>query len=398
MNDLNQKKRIIYFSLAAVILIAIGYLIWRTFIRSSEPAQPTRQPPITGSVPGFPPGATGTSPVPSTGTTTPQVVTLPSEARKLLRLTDYPIVGPSFNPDGTRILFYKKEGGGLYAVDFDGKSADKLAPITIVGLLDAAWSSSGDRSVVSYLDQDTVKSFLHIGASSVGVLPPGARSPAWSPDRRSLAYLITRDGITNLIISDAAGRNPRTVFSNQLRDASITWVTANKLSFLTAPSGRAEGFLFTYTPGSGSLIQILGPRFGLTARWSPDGSKILASFTNRAGNNPQLALFDASGKELQRLAFATLPDKCAWSSDSQDIYCAIPRQVSPGTTWPDDYLRGELASPDRIVDINPANGDVTPVIDEEQVTVSNILISKDKSLLLFVNRADGTLWRYKLKE
>lgn len=363
------------------------------------PAQPTGQAPITGSVPGFPTPGVPAPPAPSdTGTSTSPIATLPPEAQKLLQLTDYPIIGPSLNKDETRIFFYKKEGGGLYAVDFDAKNTEKLSPITIIGLLDAIWSSAKDRSAVQYLDQDTVKSFLHIGTSTVAVLPPDTRSPAWSPDRKSLAYLITKDGIANLIIADAVGKNPRTVFSNQLRDASISWITSDKISFTTAPSGRAEGFVFAYSRGSGSFNQILGPRFGLTSRWSPDGSKVLASFTDAGGRNPQVALFDATGKELQRLPLVTLPDKCAWSADSQDLYCAVPRKTSADTTWPDDYLRGELASSDRVIDINPATGDITPVLDEGTFSLSNLFVTKDKSILFFINRTDGTLWRYKLKE
>ncbi|MBI3442569.1 MAG: PD40 domain-containing protein [Candidatus Sungbacteria bacterium] len=400
MNDLDRKKSVIYVSLGGVSLLIGAYVVWRMFIGGGTPAAPTGQLPITGSVPGFPQDQTPTPPAPgSAGTSTPPIATLPPEAQKLLRLTDYSVIGPSLNKDETRALFYKKEGGGLYAVDFDAKNTEKLSPITVVGLLDAIWAPAGDRSAVQYLDRDTVKSFLHIGTSSVAVLPPDIRSPTWSPDRKSLAYLITRDGITNLIIADAAGKNPRTVLSNQLRDASIAWITPDKISFTTAPSGRAEGFVFVYSRVSGSLTQVLGPRFGLTARWSPDGSKILASFTNRTGNDLRLALLDPTGKELQRLPLVTLPDKCAWSADGKDIYCAVPRIApSPDTTWPDDYLAGELALSDRIVEINPVTGDISPILDEGTLSISNLFTTKDKSILFFVNRTDGTLWRYKLKE
>jgi Tol biopolymer transport system component len=399
MNSRDRTKRIIYFSIVGIILLVGGYFAWRFFVGGTPPTTPTGQPPITGGVPGFPTTPGGIPPTPGgSGTPTPPVVTLPPEAQKLLQLTDYSIIGPSLNKDETQVLFYKKEGGGLYTIDFDAKNTNKLSPITIVGLLDAIWSSSRDRSAVQYLDQDTVKSFLHIGTSSVAVLPPDTRSPAWSPDRKSLAYLIMKDNITNLIIADASGKSPRTVFSTPLRDASISWVAPNKIAFLTAPSGRADGFLFVYTTGSRSLSQVLGPRFGLTALWSPDGSKILASFTDRTGGDSRLSLFDATGKELQRLSLATLPDKCAWSPDSKDIYCAVPRSIPANTVWPDDYLRGELTESDRVVSINGVTGDISPVLDEGTLALSNLFVTKDNATLFFINRIDGTLWRYKLKE
>ena len=399
MDSLNQKKRIIYLSLAGIVLLIGAYFVWRLFIRSSTPTQPTGQPPINGSVPGFPQGGGGATTPNGTGTSTPPITTLPPEAQKLLQLTDYAIIGPSLNKDETRVLFYKKDGGGLYAIDFDAKATDKISPVTIIGLLEATWSRNRDRSTVEYLDGDTLKSFLHIGTSSVAVLPPNTYSPTWSPDGKSLAYLIARDNLTNLIITDASGKNPRTVFSTPLPDASITWIAPQKIEFLTAPSGLAEGFSLVYTLGSGSLSQALGPFYGLATLWSPDGSKVLASFTDRTGRNPRLSIFGATGKELRRLSPHTLSDKCAWSPDGGDIYCAVPRRPPTGdAVWPDDYLRGEFESTDRVVDINTDTKEVAPVLDEGAFSLSNLFVTKDKAILFFVNRIDGTLWRYKLKE
>ena len=126
MQDIDQKKRIVYFSIAGVLLLLGAYAGWRIFIRGGSPAQSTGQPPITGSVPGFP--QSGTGGVPQTpgasGTSTPPIATLPPQAQKLLQLTDYSIIGPALTKDETRVLFYKKDGGGLYTVDFDAKSVD----------------------------------------------------------------------------------------------------------------------------------------------------------------------------------------------------------------------------------------------------------------------------------
>ena len=95
---------------------------------------------------------------------------------------------------------------------------------------------------------------------------------------------------------------------------------------------------------------------------------------------------------------ATLTDKCGWSPDSKDIYCGIPRQFTRDTVLPDDELRGEISSSDTVVHITVDTGDVAPLFDESGLFLSNILITKDQRYLLFVNRSDGTLWRYRIKE
>ena len=47
---------------------------------------------------------------------------------------------------------------------------------------------------------------MHIGTSSIAVLPQDIKSFSWSPDGKSLAYLTPKDGALNLVIADSAGR------------------------------------------------------------------------------------------------------------------------------------------------------------------------------------------------
>lgn len=400
MTNLQRTKRIIYFSLfLALILIAV-FFAWR-FLTTGQLTKPagTGQEPITGNVPGFPiPTPAGAPPTPAATSTPPDIAQIPPSAQKLLQLTDYSIIGPSLNKAEDRVLFYKKDGGGLFSIDFDGEQTEKLSPLTIVGLLDAIWGPRRDRSAVQYLDQETIKSFLHIGTSSVAVLPADARSPAWSPDGKSFSYILVKNDRAHIIVTDISGKNPKTIFSTPMTDISITWATGDQISILTAPSGLAEGFLFLYSQKSGILTQVLGPHFGLTALWSPNGSRALVSSTNSAGQSPQLAILNAINGEIRRLSFFTLPEKCAWSHDSQDIFCAVPSQTFQETIWPDDYLRGALASSDRVIDMITETGEVMPRFEEKALYLSHLFMTKDKAYLFFINRFDGTLWRYKLQE
>ncbi len=391
-------KRTIYISLSIILL---GVLIFVAF-RLLAPAQP-QSPRPTGERPGVISRIFGLPavpeeegpPAPGEGAPERQISGAPEE--RLVQLTDFSVVSPVLDSAGKRVLTYKKSGGALTAVNFETLEQEKISTITIVGILEAFWSPRGDRAAVFYLDGETLKSFLHIGTSSVAVLPQNIHSFSWSPTGNSLAYLIRQDERLNLVTANSSGGNASTEFRTPILDAQIMWVTADKIAFQTAPSGLAHGFLFAFSRSRGSFEKILGPLAGLTAKWSPDGSRLLgASAINLSGKNISLAVYDASGKELFRPGLSTLPQKCVFAG-SDAIYCAVPRFTDAGWILPDDYLRGEANTSDRIFMIDLKNKSVREVMNEGNFDMSELVLSQDKKTLFFVNRIDGTLWMYQLE-
>lgn len=409
--NLSGIKRIIGIAIGALVLGALGFFVY-TNLSPSAPIAPTGQQGISGGVaPGtnnkpiitLPPGE-----IPALSTSTPVVVPA-NPAQRLNRITDFPVIAPSLNKAGDKILFYKKDGGDLFSADFDGKNLTKISNITIVGPMDAVWSPIRDRAAVSYLDPhtsggggaggDTVKSFLHIGTSSVAVLPTDLTSITWSPDGKSLAYTKQNGTALELVISDAGAKNAKTIFRTPVLDARILWISADAIIFATPASGVAEGYVFSYARSTGAFEKIFGPLFGLEVLFSPYESRMVASYTSRGGGQPALRVlnpFDPQRKDLFDPGFVTLAEKCVFGA-KQELWCAAPRSLAGASSLPDQYLTGEFNSSDRIVNIDLAKHEVTEVFSEQNFDITNLILAKDKSYLFFVSRRDGTLWSVKLK-
>ncbi len=390
--DVTRTKRVIYSSLAVIALGVATFFVYRAFFQTVEEAARPEEQRVTGRVP-----VTGT-PGETAGeelkeTERPEISGEPEPI--LAALADFPVVSLALNPAGDKVLFYKKDGGGLFTSDFSGKNQEKISNLTIVGLIEALWTKTGDRAAVFYLDRDTLKGFIQVGTSSVTALPQDIKSFSWSPDGKSLTYLTHRDARLNLIITDSSGRNPKTLYSTLILDAQISWITPDRIAFQTAPSGLAEGFLFTLSRSSGILARTLGPLFGLTSLWSPDGSRVLIASTDSNGRNIGLTLHDSSGKSLFNLTPSTLPEKCFWAK-TNEIYCAVPQTILVGAVWPDDYLRGEVNTSDRIVLFNLEKKTVTEILSSD-LDVSSIVVSKNQDYLFFIDREDGIPWSLKLK-
>lgn len=399
MDDLQRKKLFIYGAVAVLVLAAIGFIAYQFFVSGARRAT-DKQEAVTGRLPTAPgaaefPGASAedrftTSKIGEEISITPE--------QKLYRITDFPVVSPTINAGEDKILFYKKDGGDLLSSDFTGQNQEKISNITILGMTEAIWSPKKDRAAVFYLDldQETLKGFLHIGTGTASVLPLNVRSFSWSSTGNSLAYLIQDGERFALITANSSGKNQKTEFRTPIQDAFINWVTASRVSFHTAPSGLAEGYLFLWNRPTGAFERIAGPLNGLMPLWSPDGSRVLVSSTDRRGANLKLTVLDAKGEELFEAAVQTLPDKCVWAT-SEEIYCAVPRILPTNTVWPDDYLRGEINTSDRLVILDLEREQMSEVFSEGSFDMTNLALTKAKDWIIWVDRKDGSLWSLKLK-
>ena len=394
MNDLTTQKRIIYIFLGLVLLGVLGFFLYKRFLTAPEP---TTTPLTTTTGCRISPPATPTDIKKS-----PIEILKPGEEieveaeQKLIRITDFPVVSPTLNKEGNKLLFYKKDGGGLFMSGFNGRDQEKISNLTILGMIEAKWSPAKDRAAVFYLDQEILKGFLHIGTTSVAILPQDVKTLSWSPDGKSLTYALAQNSRLNLITTDSSGKNPKTTYSTPLLDAQISWISADKISFQTAPSGLALGHLFTLFKNSKSFNKTAGPFYGLTSLWSPNGTKVLLSVTDNAGKNLKTAVEDAVGKIGPGLGIKTLAEKCVWASASE-LYCAVPKIIFPETIWPDDYLQGKINTADSIIYLNPDKKEQREILEEQNFDITNLLVSKNNDYLFFVDRITGSLWALQLK-
>lgn len=379
-----------YIIIGVLALLIVGGVIWYF---SGQTLQITKKTGIStsGTETGFPNGATTRTGQNGKETEASGGLTGAPEP-KLMQITDFAVVSPTLNKNGDKILFYAKTGGDIYESDFLGKEKKKISNITVLGILTAQWSPQKDKAIVWYLDKNEIKKFIQtIGTTTkAAFLPSLAYTASWSQDGSSVAYLsLGKEGST-LVVTDSSAKNPKTKFKTPVRDFRINWITQNQISFNSASSGFAPSVLYVFDAKNNSFSKIIDNTYGFIPLWSPDGKQLLYSATNNNGEGLSLYLKKTDGKTL-KLGVTTLPEKCAWSSDSKEIFCALPRNFQ-NTNMPDSYYQGLTYFSDRLVKINAENNETTELFNEREFDAENLLITSDKERVFFVDRKDGTLW------
>jgi len=205
--------------------------------------------------------------------------------------------GPSWSPDGQYLAFHGAEG--IDRQEREG-SEYEFPGITngIIRLNMATWSLD--------LRQVELMQFVREGT---------ARSAAWSPDGRLIAYEAQPGGGWTIFLWDVVANQPAGV---EIPGEQMDWSPDS--SRLVYRSGRdnRQGIWISNQDGSGSL-NITNDGSDAFPRWSPDGRKI--AFHREVAGNVDIYLMNTDGSHIRRLTNApgsdTLP---AWTPDGQIVF------------------------------------------------------------------------------
>ena len=122
---------------------------------------------------------------------------------------------PTWSPDGKRIAFsvHSMTGRGavvlqIFVVDADGRNPQQLGR---VGDLLPAWSPDGKRLLFNRTSDPGGLCVMDVSGGNVHVLVEKAFAGTWSPDGRSLAYVVFEDDAPRLYVSRADGSHPRQI-------------------------------------------------------------------------------------------------------------------------------------------------------------------------------------------
>lgn len=292
------------------------------------------------------------------------------------------------------VRFVERTNGHIYKMFLDTKVKEKISNSTIPSIYEAFFNNKGDTVIYRYLSSENIiNSFIAtLGAPKGEFLPQNISDLSVSADKNKFFYLIENaNGVTGTI--GTFGETKRElVFNSPFTEWLSQWDTKGRIFLTTKSSYDAPGSIFILNATNKTISKIFGGVMGLTTLISPNGSYILYSSYTDTG--PKLGVFDISKHSTKDLEMYGLSEKCVWSSDNTNIYCAVPNVID-GNKYPDVWYQGLVSFNDFFIKMNVLTGERTTIINstnEKPVDAINLILNKEEDLLFFTNKKDLTLW------
>ncbi len=179
---------------------------------------------------------------------------------KTILESKYPILSPSWSPDGSRLAY----------VSFEDRHSMIFAQSLRTGKRDRVATFEGLNS-----------------------------APAWSPDGSMLALTLSRDGNSEIYIYDFTGGKLRRLTRHTAIDTEPSWSPDGNSIIFT--SGRAGGPQIYQMPAAGGPARRLTFQgdYNANASFSPDGKSIVM-ITNQ-GNGYKVGIYSTETRTIQEL-------------------------------------------------------------------------------------------------
>lgn len=310
------------------------------------------------------------------------------------------------------IRYVNKANGNIYQTFADKIDERRFSGIVVPKVYEAYFGNKGESVIMRYLKEDdkTIETYVgvlqkeYLGADSVGTsevkgsfLPENITDISISADSSKMFYLFnigdTGAGVSYTLQSGTKVQ----IFDSPFTEWLSFWSKSDMITVTTKPSANVPGYMYVINPDRKDFNKVLGGINGLTTLASPDGKNILYS-----DNNLSLNIFNNETRESNSLGMKTLAEKCTWASNSEIVYCAVPKYINDDP-YPDSWYQGEVSFSDEIWKIDIKTGSTILVLDPnntpngEELDGIRLILDEGQNFLFLMNKKDSYLWELTLK-
>ena len=207
-----------------------------------------------------------------------------------------------------------RKGGGkrsytLEVADADGANVQVLLRSPFP-LLSPSWSPDGRRLAYVSFENGRSEVWMHDiysrKRSIIANFKGKNSAPAWSPDGKSMALSLSLDGNSEIYVMNLKSEKLRRLTKNRGADTEPAWsADGKKIVFLSDRSGRPQLYSMNLSGGRASRVTFKG-RYSTSPDISPDGSQI--TFLNGEDGRYRIAVMDV-GRSGMRLLTSNQQDE-----------------------------------------------------------------------------------------
>jgi TolB protein len=168
-------------------------------------------------------------------------------------------------------------------------------------------------------------------------------APAWSPDGKTLAVTLSRDGGSQLYLLDANGGEPRRLGQSSAIDTEPTFTADGKtVYFVSDRGGSPQIYRIPVSGGTPDRVTFSGT-YNISPALSPDGRWL--AYVSRVSGAFKLHVMDLASGTANAVTDTTADENPSFSPNSRMIIYATQQQGREAlmTTTLDGKIKARLA-------------------------------------------------------
>lgn len=374
--------------LLSLIILILSLLLWGVYNLSfKKPAETTKNietPEKTAGIPGLPTSKDG---------------------EKIKAVSAEAVIAPVYISTENTIEYYSREGQ-TYKIDTDGNNKITVSSKELPGLTDALWSPDRTKVITKFIGTDGQAQFYYYDYSTqLGVpIKKNVDEISWQATGNKIFYKFydPKNKKRTLNVSNPDGSGWIKLADIDYRNISIAQIPKSGLvSFWNRPDSYTQTIFETVPLITGEKKTVYKEKFGADYLWSKDGNLVLVSSADqRAGTKMQLAVMNYNGGEYRNLDIPTFALKCVWSRDGKTVYYSLPGNIPVSAILPNEYMEGKFKTIDTFWKVDITDGKKTRILEtadiKEAYDATGLFLNDDESILFFVNKTDGKIYRITL--
>jgi TolB protein len=249
----------------------------------------------------------------------------------------------------TRIAYVTKAGQtfNLWVADADGEGAQS-ALSSSEPIISPSWSPNGAQlAYVSFESRKPVIYVHDVGSGKrrlVANFKGSNSAPAWSPDGKTLAVTLSRDGGSQLFLIDSnGGGEPRRLSQSSAIDTEPTFsVDGKTIYFVSDRGGSPQIYRMPSMGGNPDRVTFSGSH-NISPALSADGKWL--AYISRVNGAFKLHVMDLASGTVNPISDATADENPSFSPNSRLIIYATQQQGREAlmTTTVDGKIKARLA-------------------------------------------------------
>ncbi len=317
-----------------------------------------------------------------------------------------PLLSPTPTIVGDGFRFYDSIRGKFYYIDENGNYIE-LSDQVFPDAEDVRWSPVNNKAVITFPDESKI--MYDFDAHQQVTLPKEWDDITFSSNGNQLGFLnlSSNENERWLAVSSPDGSKIQLIepIGDKANSVDVNWSPSNQVVATYREGYNASGQeAFLIGLNDENFKSILTDGRGFEGKWSPNGEQMLYSVFNSGSRyNPTLYLVDAEGDNIGtnviKLGLQTWTSKCAFSSKSPTLYCAVPGVLPTGAGLDPSVA---VDTNDTIYKINTNTGAkellALPVFlaDVGDYNIGSMFLNNSENALFFTDALSNNLYTINL--